>query len=202
MNEYEHTYYLETVIRPNQLRNTIELCKQALAGHIFDAIAFRGMSGALIAPTLALELHKELIMVRKPSEFKGKDATHSSYCVEGFKSSRRYVIVDDMISSGHTVCSIYRAIKEFAPHAECIGMVDYYCIKQDMIKTELERRRGLDDPTFPLLKPTNTERILNGEICLWTRDDVSLYCHKKNCHKKKYKIIRDEIYKPVSFLYK
>ena len=43
-----------------------------------DAIAFRGMSGALVGPMVALELGKEFIMVRKRNA-----NSHSSYMVEG-----------------------------------------------------------------------------------------------------------------------
>lgn len=64
----------------------------------FDAIAFSGMSGALIAPTLADLLGKELILVRKPS-----DNSHSYDTVQGFRDGVSYIVVDDFISTGKTV---------------------------------------------------------------------------------------------------
>jgi hypothetical protein len=77
--------------------------------HLFDAIAFRGMSGALIGPVLADRLDKKLIMVRKPTD----GESHSRMTVEGEKADR-YIIVDDFVSSGSTV----RAIIQALVHAE------------------------------------------------------------------------------------
>lgn len=174
MKKYEHAYYLEKVIRSGNLRQTIRLLKIALQGHEFDSIAFRGMSGALVAPPLALSLRKELIVVRKPSDLaSGSDATHSGYLVEGCKSCKKYVIVDDLIISGRTTCSIYRAIKNFAPNAECIGAILYSNLTKEDIKQELEKRRGLDDPKFQLHKPSDPKAILKGLNCYWTKDRIA-----------------------------
>lgn len=76
----------------------------------FDAIAFRGMSGAIVSGCVALSINKSLIMVRKPG-----DKTHSGLKVEGDYNAKRYVIVDDLISSGDTVREMIDAIRrEFA----------------------------------------------------------------------------------------
>lgn len=64
----------------------------------FDAVAFCGMSGALVAPSVADALDKHLIMVRK----KDDGSRHSSYAVEG-ELTGRYLILDDFISMGTTV---------------------------------------------------------------------------------------------------
>lgn len=50
------------------------------------------MSGALIAPIVALRMNKPIIMVRKSSE-----KSHSSRIVEGYKAASKYVILDDLI---------------------------------------------------------------------------------------------------------
>lgn len=82
----------------------------------FDAIAFRGISGALTAPILAYKLHKTLIAVRKPTE-----DNHSGMLVEGDKGARRYIVVDEIVASGNTVCTIVEKVRQFAPEAQFIG---------------------------------------------------------------------------------
>ena len=70
----------------------------------FDAIAFRGLSGALIAPSVADQLGKKLIAIRKPD-----DGSHGT-SVEGETSETQYIILDDFVSSGSTVRAIIDAI--------------------------------------------------------------------------------------------
>jgi hypothetical protein len=71
----------------------------------FDVIAFRGMSGAYIAPAVADALDKELLCIRKTSE-----QSHGSP-VEGTTSDTRYIIIDDFVSTGETVAQIVEAIR-------------------------------------------------------------------------------------------
>lgn len=74
----------------------------------FDAIAFRGVSGALVAPAVAAELHKPLLLVRKNSE-----SSHSLYQVEGCdKYKCRYIIIDDFVCSGSTIKAIVNDIND------------------------------------------------------------------------------------------
>lgn len=63
----------------------------------FDAIAVSGYSAALVAPIIAHRMKKNLILVRKDSE-----SRHSTYLVEG-PVNQRYIIIDDIIDSGHTL---------------------------------------------------------------------------------------------------
>jgi len=87
----------------------------------FDAIAFRGNSGAMVAPALAMELNKYLVMVRKPN-----DGSHSDARVEGvIGCNYRYLIVDDTVSSGVTVVTIQKEILRVSPAAECVGILTY-----------------------------------------------------------------------------
>ena len=64
----------------------------------FDAIAFRGMSGAIIACPVASIFKKPLIIVRKSIK-----NCHSSRQVEGFIDAKKYIIVDDFIETGKTI---------------------------------------------------------------------------------------------------
>lgn len=87
----------------------------------FDAIAFRGMSGALIAPCIADALGKEIICVRNPST-----QSHSDYRVEGLETTCKYIIVDDFVCVGVTVESIAEDVKQFLnENSELVGVYLY-----------------------------------------------------------------------------
>lgn len=110
--------YLEDLLTTEVLQERAERCADILHGRDFQAIAFRGMSGALIAPTVAMLTDKTLIMVRKG------ESTHSVLMVEGDKAADKYVIVDDFIFSGETVAEILRQVRVFNPKAQCIGVLE------------------------------------------------------------------------------
>lgn len=121
----EHgTSYGRPFLKTESRTEAIETAIRDLTPHLgeFDAIAFRGMSGALIAPEIARRLNKGLIMVRKQTE-----DSHSSYKAEGLLGCR-YVIVDDMIASGDTVKAIQKTIRAeedenaICPRSQCVGL--------------------------------------------------------------------------------
>lgn len=118
--EYDHCDYLRNLLPTNRLKKTTERAVAALnrEGKDFDAIAFRGMSGALAAIPVALALGKPMLMVRKQTE-----DNHSGMLVEGDKAAKTYIIIDDFQSSGETARAIRTAIKGFAPEAECLGVM-------------------------------------------------------------------------------
>jgi len=118
---YSHALYIENLIETDLLRGSIRKAVAALQGHDFDSVAFRGMSGALIAPSIALVMDKTMLMVRKTHS---KEDSHSSHSVEGDTAARRYIIVDDFISTGETAQAIVNEVKRFAPYAECLGVLE------------------------------------------------------------------------------
>lgn len=128
-----HSPYLSPYLLGEGLNEIIESVIVLLRKHSkgFDAIAFRGASGALVAPAVAARLHKSLILVRKPEE-----NAHSRMLVEGPTEIVRYVIVDDLIISGATIREIKRVVKLFSPYSKCVGIVEYN-----------ELRHGLVDPS-------------------------------------------------------
>lgn len=71
----------------------------------FDTIVFTGMSGALISPSVADRLEKQVLLLRKD-----KDDCHSSCRMEGFYKCENYIIIDDQVSSGNTVLRIMEAM--------------------------------------------------------------------------------------------
>ena len=120
--------YHEKNLRPRSLkarvnhivRNLDKLKKQVK----FDAIAFRGMSGAAVAYPVSVLGGYHLISVRKGRR-------HHGAKVEGSESRdiKRYIILDDFINTGKTVRAIAYAVKKekgFTDTSpECVGIALY-----------------------------------------------------------------------------
>ena len=103
-----HTSYLNSVFDKRSNAAAIKFICRALELVDCDAIAFTGMSGALMAPKIAELTGKKLVMVRKSG-----DGSHSSFKVEATTTNvHKYVIIDDLISSGKTVDHIIKTLKE------------------------------------------------------------------------------------------
>ena len=114
--------YLDDVFYLAKLNAFLEKAVPLVEKYDFQAFAFRGISGALVAPILAHKTQKTLIVVRKPRE---KEHSHSMSPVEGDRAANRYIIVDDFQSTGQTVNSIIRGISIFNPIAQCLGTLFY-----------------------------------------------------------------------------
>jgi len=118
--------YLSPETRAKRIKGALAVIKfrEKHHGDTFDAIAYRGASGAITASIIAYELKKPLILVRKPEDTKG----HSPYMVEGPTRVKRYLIIDDFMSTGKTYEAIREAVRAEHPHAECLGMLEVtYC---------------------------------------------------------------------------
>ncbi len=105
------------------VRNLEKLRKQKKVK--FDAIAFRGMSGAAVAYPVSVLAGYHLIAVRKEDH-----SEHHGRNVEGSESRkiRRYIILDDFICSGNTIKAIIHAIdkeKNIDVPPECVGVAIY-----------------------------------------------------------------------------
>jgi adenine/guanine phosphoribosyltransferase-like PRPP-binding protein len=129
---------MRVFLEPGQLGKCVSAASKVLERYKdkYDTLAFAGISGAIIAPPLALKMGKELIAVRKAS-----DKCHSSYRVEGYDDVNNYIIVDDFIDTGATVRRIQEQIyHHFSEHAKCLGVLSV----QDLAGTGLgETRTGL-----------------------------------------------------------
>lgn len=114
--------YLDPTIREKRITGALKniRAREVNYGDVFDTIAYQGASGAITASIIAHRLKKPLLLVRKPEDTKG----HSPYMLEGPKVVRRYLIVDDFMSSGRTYEAIREAVKIDHPQAECIGMLE------------------------------------------------------------------------------
>lgn len=132
--------YMASTLDPVELKAKTDQAIEMLRpiAHTFDAIAFRGMSGAILAPIIAVALGKSLILVRKPN-----DGSHSQQnaswgptqftdshgntrkltnLVEGDVAARRYIIVDDFQSEGKTARAIRDEVRKVNPEAVCLGV--------------------------------------------------------------------------------
>jgi hypothetical protein len=117
--------HLSPGLRPEHREQTLKNILAALRHHEFDAIAFSGLSGALFAPMVAMQMDKTLLAVRR-----AKEEAHSSNIVEGDYNARRYVILDDMIAMGGTVRHILGEIAYVMPKAFCIGTLEYLWLSE------------------------------------------------------------------------
>ena len=117
--------YLHEAFDPNKLRVLITRVSVLLkAGDIdYDAIAFRGTSGAALAFPLSVRLRKPLIHVRKC-------LGHTRMIVEGDYGAKRYIIVDDFMDTGRTLRTIKKRINEAYSRSRldeptCVAVVLY-----------------------------------------------------------------------------
>jgi adenine/guanine phosphoribosyltransferase-like PRPP-binding protein len=119
--------YLEEALNPTKAKEIIKELVELLTPWLdkFDAIAFRGSSGLLIGPALAMALDKGMILVRKEDPY--TDAHHSWYKVEGDTSARSYIVVDDQVCTGETINKIQAEIREhFDKPPVYVGTVLYH----------------------------------------------------------------------------
>ena len=112
--------YSEDFLTPAKLRKAVQKCVRVIRKRKlkFDAIAFRGLSGAVVAPMVALALKKTLIAVRKSNSHGIK--------VCGDLGAQSYLIIDDFISSGVTIRKIVTGIDRASLNEPtCVGVVLY-----------------------------------------------------------------------------
>ena len=112
--------YSADFLTPTKLRKAVQKCVRIIRKRKlkFDAIAFRGLSGAVVAPMVALALKKTLIAVRK-------NRSHGIK-VCGDLGAQSYLIIDDFISSGETVRKIVTSIERASlDEPTCVGAVLY-----------------------------------------------------------------------------
>lgn len=86
----------------------------------FQSIAFRGTSGAMIAPAVAAALNKSITLVRKD------DGHHEIGPISGRVNMAGYLILDDMIASGGTVRVIQNMLSVSSPMSKCVGIYLWY----------------------------------------------------------------------------
>ncbi len=102
--------YIGAAFDRKEVRKIIQSFKECVKDKIwgdFDTIACLGTSGLVIAPILALQFNKKLLVVRKD-----KDNSHANGRLEGHDDGKKYIVVDDFICSGATLENIVTTIKD------------------------------------------------------------------------------------------
>lgn len=132
------TWYLRHVFNPELFQQAVDrsiAAAEALKKETdFDTIAFSGMSGAAMAFILSHWMNVPLLCVRKRNE-QSHYVQQSGKILEGnVKNARRYLIVDDFISSGATVNHIVESIQVSNLTAKCVGMLMYASYRDDDFK--------------------------------------------------------------------
>lgn len=120
--DYACADHLQGIFTPGAIEKIAGVCAQTISERFptADAIACTGLSGLLIAPTVATLLGSELMVVRKASE-----TSHSCHDVEGYRRPCHYVLLDDLIDSGATAKYVFDTIAENRRGQHPLGIVLY-----------------------------------------------------------------------------
>lgn len=131
--------YLNPFTEHGQHKEAIDGLIKVLDPHrdTFEAVAFRGLSGSIVAPAVAYMMGKGVIAVAKDTN------RHGSCLVEGPCLSP-YIIVDDFVGTGNTIDAIREAIRHESPRSPgpLIGIALYASDSIDMIRS-VSRRFGV-----------------------------------------------------------
>ena len=123
-----HSDYLENALSSEPRQKIVDFCVNQVSKIDCDSIAFRGMSGALIAPIVSYITGKNLIMVRKSD-----DSSHSDFKIETSSTKcKKFVIIDDFISRGKTIDNILETIMAYPVFdcCKCVGIILYNDAKE------------------------------------------------------------------------
>lgn len=131
---YLNPMYNLKINDPNVFDDVIERAVRLLRHVKFDTIVFRGFSGAVVGPAVALRLRKPWALIRK----EGAD-THSCKCIEGIVQGD-YVIIDDFVATGTTIRKIVTA----CGNNRCVGAYFYDYLWADSVSTR-EDHKGIND---------------------------------------------------------
>jgi hypothetical protein len=102
------TNYLHNALCHECFWETVDWIEKVLKPITFDTVAFCGMSGALMAPTIARRMDAGLVLVRKNIE-----SSHAERLAEGDRSGTNYIIIDDLVDQGGTVRHIIEVASDF-----------------------------------------------------------------------------------------
>jgi adenine/guanine phosphoribosyltransferase-like PRPP-binding protein len=123
------TNYLQHVFEPDlfqrSVNKTVTTAERIRKDTGYDTIVFSGMSGAAMAFMLAHWMNMPLLCVRKRNDSSHFVSQTRKYLEGNAHDVRKYLIVDDFISSGATVQYIMDTIRETNVSAECVSLLMY-----------------------------------------------------------------------------
>lgn len=116
--------HIGPILNPDTLKQIGDFFVNSIlkSGIEFDAIAFRGNSGAILSGYLSLLAQKPLILVRK-------EKAHSDRKIETLirpDSNVKYIVIDDLISTGNTIDDIIKTTESFFTTANLSGIFLYH----------------------------------------------------------------------------
>ncbi|MEK6882430.1 MAG: phosphoribosyltransferase [Nanoarchaeota archaeon] len=120
--------YLQELLNPIGYRKIVERLTLFLLSkrYLFDSICGSSYSSVLISPQIAYNLNKNFILIRKKNY-----PTSSNRMVEGYKNTKKYIIIDDLVETFSCVRRINKEMNKFAPNSICNGIFLY---AQDQIQ--------------------------------------------------------------------
>lgn len=105
------THYFDDALL--DLGAVIETAKARLEHVDFDTLVGTGFSGGVVIPALALALGKRYVLIRKDSD----DSHHGGGRLIG-SLGKRWIFVDDFVSSGRTRDRVFNKLREAAHLSE------------------------------------------------------------------------------------
>lgn len=175
-----HAGYLSMILDPKEFEHKLDRAEEALKNVDFDAFAVRGNSGVLFGGALAARMHKGIILVRKPD-----DRSHSGMSVEGWTAGKKYLFLDDFVSSGATRRDVITAVRDnqFFNHYQYVG--DYLYRDTKYIPRAIEpepEAEDEDENEYRALSkrvPSYAGSMDVGLLTPWPWDDIGTYYGKK-----------------------
>lgn len=105
------TYYMDEALF--NLEKVIERAKKDLADVDFDTLVGTGFSGGVVIPSLALAMGKQFVLIRKDTD----DSHHGKGRLLG-SLGKRWIFVDDFVSSGRTRKRVIEKVNDAARDSE------------------------------------------------------------------------------------
>ena len=128
----QHVFYHDTFQRT--VDKTVTMAERLKKETLFDTIVFSGISGSALAFILSHWMNMPLLCVRKLGE-NSHYHNQTKRVLEGnVENMRRYLIVDDFISSGDTCRRIVESIRDTNPRAKCVAMLMYAAYQDSEFK--------------------------------------------------------------------
>lgn len=124
------TDYLSPSLEPDRRKtitdNIVKTLRRIRKKQQFSVIVVRGVSGLLYAGEVSRRLNVDLMVVRKGESCHGHHnleipSKYSSFVHRNFN----FIILDDFISSGDTVCQILTMIEKYFPNAKFQGFASW-----------------------------------------------------------------------------
>jgi orotate phosphoribosyltransferase len=137
--------YLEDYLTGKEIKKVVTKAARILKKANFDTIAVRGNSGLLIGVPLAVEMNKNLIIVRKNTS-----DCHSSNRLEGWGKNQKILLLDDFIETGKTVKVMHKEIELYCDSPEIVGLFLYAHKDLDRCSYSYPRS-GKQKKNYPIL---------------------------------------------------